>query len=214
MNLSEIQRLIDSEWQLETQLDSLELPGAIRAALSAEDEFPPIEFNAVVPGKRPTFAFVVNSLDAIEKRLRLAIIFTFMEPGRPARFGELDALLNEFRNLPINVTALALSSTEIQVEIDGKVIKVIQVDPSPKPSWRKKLVQALLLIFAGSSMTFVATNYVSKTPVTLPTTQEINQKIDDVCGVLPDGTEITIKSGVIEAKMKCGGTDSQVSHQE
>jgi hypothetical protein len=218
MDLSELQVLVDSEWQLETQLNRIELPNRIREALTSETEFSQFEFKVIVPADQPTFAFVVDALNAIEKRIRLAMIFTFIEPGRPARFGEIDLLLHEFRAIPITVTALKLSSVEVEGKTDPEAVKIIiQIDDRkpPKSSWRKKLLNALLIFFAGSSMTFLAMNYASNKPmIKLPTTTEVAQTIDEYCGVLPDGTKITVKTGVVEVEMTCGGTDSDASDKQ
>jgi hypothetical protein len=215
MDLSELQTLVDSEWQLETQLNKIELPPEIRKALASEEDLSQFEFKVIVPVEQPTFAFVVDSLNAIEKRLRLSMIFTFIEPGRPARFGKMDSLLYEFREIPIIVTALSLSSVEVTVKGDPEEVKkIVQFEKSPKSSWLRKLILTLLIFFAGSSMTFVATKSASNTPIKLPTRAEVAQTIDEYCGVLPDGTKITVKTGVVEVEMTCGGTDSDASHNQ
>jgi hypothetical protein len=165
-----------------------------------------LEMRISIPVASPTFTFVSESLAAIEARVRLSLIFTWLDADQIGGLHSFEEVLVTFSDVPIRVTALSLSSVKVTIEGDPKEISEFLGHKPPPSDWKRRLLKNLALFFGGALLVLS----VSGLPraVSVPSAQEIRGRIEEACGYVPDGTVVKIKAGAIEAEVHCEA-DSQ-----
>jgi hypothetical protein len=134
-----IQQLVETEWRPEDQLSDGDLAKWINEILSAEDADHRFAIEVVVPAESVTLGFAAHSLVSIARRLQLSLLLAFLEPEQIAKFEDTGALLRAFKEIPLRVTALTLSSVKVTVEGDAEEVAKILGQQKPPRKWRRKL---------------------------------------------------------------------------
>ena len=162
------------------------------------------EIEAVVPIRLPQFLVVAESITAVERRVRLAVLLAFLPPQRLARGEDFNALLAEFPRVPLRVTKVSISSVKVTVEGDAdEVARFLGLKKAP-PTWRRKLRNALLLVVGGGVIGGAILFWGAlRRPLNVSPPAEITQKAREACGSLPKGTVFTLKTGVLEIQIPC-----------
>ena len=150
-----------------------------------------------VPTEQPDLASVADLFAVIERKVRASVLLAFLDDV-PDSEVDLAGMLAEFPRLPLAVTRLSISSVKVTVEGDPGEVAIFLLRQEPRRDWRKRLVVAALLVFSA---------FGTKPPVTTPL-PNLREQAAQVCGVLPLGSEVTLKFMDQEIKFPCGD-DSQ-----
>ena len=187
----------------------------IRGPLDAEDRTA-FWLELVLPATRPRFADVSEYLEAAERTARLAVIFAFGDWKRLREFPDVGALLEAHRNVPITVVALGLSSIKVTLEGDSREIAHVLGKNGPPDDWRRRLLRTVAAMFAGSMLTLklIGGDPTPAFPVQFPDQPHVQRVIKDTCGYLPNGSEITVKFPMLEAKVVCKNIPPPPGHRQ
>lgn len=201
-----IQQLVETEWRAEDQLSDGDLAKWINEILSAEDADHRFAIEVVVPAESVTLGFAAHSLVSIARRLQLSLLLAFLEPEQIAKFEDTGALLRAFKEIPLRVTALTLSSVKVTVEGDAEEVAKLLGQQKPPRKWRRKLMAVLAAMALGGGLTLAVEHHKEDITPNLPAAaHEIRREVDRTCGALPKGTVIKLKTGVLEIEVPCGG---------
>lgn len=161
-----------------------------------------LEIDLAIPLEKPTLAFVARSLAVLEAHVKLALLFTFLEPEELSHFRSLDSLLAEFRDVPLRVTALAIGSLKVTVEGEANEVANFFGKQTQPRRWKKKFI-AMLSAFVGGGVVALSLFGLPQPPINIPEPSAVTEPIEQACGYLPAGTVLTIKAGVVEAEIPC-----------
>jgi hypothetical protein len=200
-----IRQLVETEWSPEDQISDGDLAKWVHEILSAEDADDRFAIEVVVPADSVTLGFTARSLASITRRLQISLLLAFLEPEQVATFEDTRALLREFKEIPLRVTALTISSVKVTVEGEPEEVAKILGQQKPPRHWRRKLMAILAAMAAGAGITVMIENHTAIIEAKLPTTQEVRKEVDRTCGFLPKGTVIKLKTGILEIEVPCGG---------
>ena len=165
-----IRQLVETEWRPEDQISDGDLATWVQEILSAD--FPDDRFaiGVVVPADSVTLGFAAHSLASIARRLQISLLFAFLEPEQVAKFEDIRALLREFKEIPLKVTALTISSVIVTVEGEPEEVARILGQQKPPRHWRRKLMAILAAMAAGAGITVMIENHKAIIEAKLPTT--------------------------------------------
>ena len=168
-----------------------------------DDERGEFTIKVFAPGDRPTLPEVTGFLGAVDRRLRLALLFAFLEPEEIGRCLDLHALLDVYPTIPLAVSGIDIGNVTAHLKGSPREIAEVLGRREPPKDWKRKLSRNIAAIFAAVAIGVGADELIRGHDVLLPSAEELRATVEHVCGALPKGTVVTFKAGIVEVEIHC-----------